>query len=233
MNSPDQTSSTLTPAVEVSSNQSDTTGNNQNDTIYNNSASPANKAAGNNADASTANLADNTYMSAALPPNAAGNESAALTPEQLQAEIDRLSALMSSTSDGASASVGNVTDTVNDARADTPVPGQDTANLADNTFSSAASIPAYIVEFRQAFATANANQSFLDDRKKVEKVTAALKMPNPEDRVRAQLLVHTEKTMYADAAKRAEKGEPFVLPTKAQINAKVEEGVIAWRSKQN
>lgn len=193
---------TITPAVEVSSNQPDTTGNNQNDAIYN-SASPANDAA------------------------------ATQTQEQLQAEIDRLTALIPGTPDGASTPAINVPDAVNDARADTPALGQDTANLADNTLSSAASIPAYIVEFRQAFAAANINQLFLDDRKKVEKATAALKMPNPEDRVRAQLLVHTEKTMYADAAKRAEKGEPFVPPTKAQINAKVEEGVLVWRSKQN
>jgi hypothetical protein len=114
------------------------------------------------------------------------------------------------------------------------------STVADETISSAfqqqllipASEPSYMGEFRQVSAAALVNPDFFNDRKRVEKAIAALKMPDPVARVRAQLLVNAEKTLYAEAAKRAEKGEAFVLPTKAQIDSKVEEGLKVWRDKQ-
>jgi hypothetical protein len=92
--------------------------------------------------------------------------------------------------------------------------------------------PQHIQDLRTAFSLAIASAEFTDDSKKVKKAIEALKLPNPENRVRAQLRSNTEKTLYAAAAKRAtNSGNPFVAPTQADIDAQVERGVQAWRDK--
>ncbi len=103
-----------------------------------------------------------------------------------------------------------------------------TGNLLD----VAPSDPQHVVQFKQHILAALSNGDFLKDIKKVEKATASIKMPNPEDRVRAQLYVHAKKNLYAEAGILAEKGNPFVAPTEADIQARVEEGVKTWRKKQ-
>jgi len=92
--------------------------------------------------------------------------------------------------------------------------------------------PLIILDLRRVFAQALVNKDFVGDRKRVDKAIKALTLPNPEDRVRAQLLTHAERSLYAQAARDAEKGAPFVAPTKAAIDAQVEAGVLVWRAKQ-
>ena len=104
--------------------------------------------------------------------------------------------------------------------------------VVPNLLLIAPSDSVHIIRFKTAVAAALVNPDFLGDVKKVEKATQAATLPNPEDRVRAQLLANAKKTMYANAAKDAEKGLPFVLPTSEEIARKVEEGVLVWRSKQ-
>ena len=130
-------------------------------------------------------------------------------------------------------------------------------NLADNSYISAATVPVateeaisanstvtfnllahvagdpeHVVRFKVAVAAALVNPDFIRDGKKCDKATNLITPTDLEIRVRAQLLSNAEKTLYAKAAKSAEKGEPFVPPTKAEIETKVEEGLKAWRAKQ-
>ena len=101
-----------------------------------------------------------------------------------------------------------------------------------NPLAPSASDSLHMAKFKLAVLAALDNTDFTGDIKKVEKATQAVTLPNPEDRVRAQLLSNAEKTLYAKAAKDAERGLPFVLPTKADINAHVEHGIKAYREKQ-
>lgn len=92
--------------------------------------------------------------------------------------------------------------------------------------------PAYVDEFMLAYEAAIKSSDFLDDRKKVEKATAAMKLPNPEERVRAQLRSHAERNLRARAAREAERTGNYVAPTEADFKAYVEQGVQVWREKQ-
>jgi len=101
-----------------------------------------------------------------------------------------------------------------------------------NPLAPSSSDPVHVAKFKLAVLAALDNTDFTGDIKKVEKATQAATLPNPEDRVRAQLLSNAEKSLYAKAAKDAERGLPFVLPTKAAIYAQVEQGIKAYREKQ-
>jgi hypothetical protein len=146
---------------------------------------------------------------------------------------------------GASMHTEHTSNTVNPA-ADVPTdqpdtnttPGTNQTNTTISTPVSPTATPAtptepqHIQDLRTAFSLAIASAEFTDDSKKVKKAIEALKLPNPETRVRAQLRSNTEKTLYAAAAKRAtNSGNPFVAPTQADIDAQVERGVQAWRDK--
>ena len=93
--------------------------------------------------------------------------------------------------------------------------------------------PQHIADLRKVYALAIANADFTGDKKRVEKAIAALTLPDPETRVRAQLRANAEKTLFADAAKKAAKnGNNFIPPTQEEIDLHVERGVLAWRDKQ-
>ena len=92
--------------------------------------------------------------------------------------------------------------------------------------------PQHIADLRKVYALAIANADFTGDKKRVEKAIAALTLPDPETRVRAQLRSNAEKTLFAAAAKKATiPGNTFVPPTQEAIDKKVEEGVQEWRLK--
>lgn len=117
-------------------------------------------------------------------------------------------------------------DAIDDAQA------ADSAPANSNPLAPSASDSPFIGKFKLAVLAALGNTDFTGDPKKVEKATQAVTLPNPEDRVRAQLQVHAKKTLYAKAAEDAERGLPFILPTKADIDSYVEKGVQAWKAKQ-
>lgn len=108
----------------------------------------------------------------------------------------------------------------------------DSAPATTNPLAPSASDSPLMAKFKLTVLAALGNTDFTGDPKKVEKATQAVTLPNPEDRVRAQLQVHAKKTLYAKAAEDAERGLPFVLPTKADIDSYVEKGVQAWKAKQ-
>ena len=93
--------------------------------------------------------------------------------------------------------------------------------------------PQHIQDLRTAFALALATPDFTGDKKRVEKATAALTLPNPENRVRAQLTSSSLKILKAKKADEAFRtNTPYVPPTQEEVNTRVERGVQEWRDKQ-
>jgi len=105
-----------------------------------------------------------------------------------------------------------------------------------NTFVGAAAgttYPEHIIALKDAFMMAVVNADFVEDKKKVDKIVAALTPVDPETRVRAQLETNAYKTLRAKAAKLAEEpGGTYVAPTKTAIEQYVAEGLKVWRDKQ-
>lgn len=155
--------------------------------------------------------------------NATGPATA--VPQQSHATGAISNSVSTGTNDSAITAEGNFGDTP--ATSD-----QDSASANSNPLVPSASDPVHMAKFKIAVLAALDNTDFTGDAKKVEKATVAVTLPNPEDRVRAQLQVHAKKTLYAKAAEDAERGLPFVLPTKADIDAYVEKGIQAWKAKQ-
>ncbi|MHB9148245.1 MAG: hypothetical protein ACYC2U_07735 [Candidatus Amoebophilus sp.] len=165
-------------------------------------------------------------------------------------------AVTTSTSNPTDTTINSVTaDNSNQNSVTSPIAGGALANLDDNTYMSAATLPddahvsdsstvvinlleplpsdpLHIVKYKTSVISALGNPNFTGDSKRVEKATQANTLPDTETRVRAQLRSNAEKKLYAEAGKRAEKGEAFVAPTKEAIDAIVETGVAAWRQKQ-
>ena len=114
-----------------------------------------------------------------------------------------------------------------------PTDQPDTSTSPGTTQTEAPAKPAepqHILALRTAYALALATPDFTGDKKRVEKAIAALTLPDPETRVRAQLRSNAEKTLFAAAAKKATiPGNTFVPPTQEAIDKKVEEGVQEWR----
>ena len=93
--------------------------------------------------------------------------------------------------------------------------------------------PPHIIALKDAFKAAVLNVEWVKDIKKVEKATAALTLPDPETRVRAQLETNALKTLRAKAAKRAEEpGGTYVAPTQSEIDRYIEDGLKVWRDRQ-
>jgi hypothetical protein len=107
-----------------------------------------------------------------------------------------------------------------------------TSSLEDSLKEPSTPEAQHIVNLKMAFATAISTPAFIGDYKKVEKATQALTLASPEDRVRAQLKSHAEKSLRAKAALEAEQTGTYVAPTQAEFDAYVEEGVKSWRAKQ-
>jgi len=211
----------------------------------------------------------NELTSSALTPAVASP-----TPEEIQAEIVRLTALQSNqengTPDGVSTPVANDTpdtidnsvttinafeaadNTANASNGDQPAtstqndstepdaavgdqaPHAETSDLITPAMPPTVPTtvaPPHIVVLKAAIAVALANPEFVKDIKRVEKVVDALKMPDEEARVRAQLKSHAEKKLRSDAAIEAERTGVYTAPTQAEINAQIEKGMKAWRAK--
>lgn len=99
--------------------------------------------------------------------------------------------------------------------------------------SQDAVVPQYVTDLKAAFELAIVSPDFIDNKKKVEAAIKALAVPNAEARVIAQLKTHAEKSLYAKAAMCALKNNTMVVaPTQEAINAKVAEGLAAWKAKQ-
>ena len=93
--------------------------------------------------------------------------------------------------------------------------------------------PEHIIALKDAFMMAVVNADFVEDKKKVEKIVAALTPVDPETRVRAQLETNAYKTLRARAAKVAEApGGTYVAPTRPEIDKYIEEGLKVWKDKQ-
>lgn len=107
-----------------------------------------------------------------------------------------------------------------------------TSALEDSIKETLAPEPQHTINLKNVFAAAIANPAFIGDYKKVEKAIQALTLPSPEDRVRAQLRSHAEKSLRAKAALEAERTGNYVAPTQDDYDAYVENGLITWRDKQ-
>jgi len=89
-----------------------------------------------------------------------------------------------------------------------------------------------VQELIAAFNDAIANSDFTDDLKKLDKAIDALKLPDPEERVKAQLRINAKKKLSLQAANEYQKTGVFIPPAPEKIEQHIKEGLEKWRAKQ-
>lgn len=84
-------------------------------------------------------------------------------------------------------------------------------------------------ELKQAYEAAVVHKDFNTNLKKINKAIDALKLSNPEERVRKQLQINAEKKFSLEAQQEFNKTGNYTPPDPAKVDAYVEEGLKRWR----